>query len=273
MDWAADVWHDGILRSLEWLITNLYSVFDGSLTRWIGPLGLAIIVTTIVVRLVLVPLTVLKMKLSRRAAAARRHYDDARFDLRTVLWRDPRRMARELYAWHRSTQAPLWVRVVGFVPVFVQYGLLVALYYAISGIRTSLAGRDVGFLGITDLTRSARQVCCTTGNISNGIATHRWSLTLVVLAAVLTYVQVWLSTRRSGLTLTREQVHQRRAQRQVMLVYPVLVLTSGFALPMAVTLVWVTQTVFLICQSALLPRLVFGKPADHALTSLVGAAA
>ncbi|HZS15336.1 MAG TPA: YidC/Oxa1 family membrane protein insertase [Candidatus Dormibacteraeota bacterium] len=257
VSWA---WDHGLLPALTWLVGGLDRVFDKPVLNRIGAFGLAVIAATVAIRLALLPIAVLSARRAQRIAASRRVYDAARSSLSPRLYGSPGRLRAELNALRRAASVPVWLRLLGLVPLVVQYALVVALYYAIADIGRSLPGANLGFAGIGNLTQSPADVCCTTapGQHGNYVAlmhAHPGALVLPLIAAVLTYVQYWLGTRRPGVDLSREERHARRAQRQTALVYPVLVFITGIAVPQAVALVWITQMLVIAAQKPLVARL------------------
>ena len=272
VSWA---WDHGLLPALTWLVGGLDRVLDKPVLDRIGAFGLAVVVATLAVRLALLPIAVLSARRGIRIAASRRVYDAARASLGSQLRSSPGRFRAELEALRRLASVPVWLRLLGLVPLVVQYALVVALYYAIADIGRSLHGAALGFAGIGNLTQSPLDVCCNAGTGAGGAVqhgdylasmhAHPGSLVLPLLAAVLTYVQYWLGTRRPGVELTREERHARRAQRQTALVYPVAVFLTGIAVPQAVALVWITQMVVLYVQGPLVARL--ARPHRHTAES------
>ena len=225
------------LRSAWWavlgvpLLAALHGLV-GFMAAWpvtlaIGPFGLAVIVMTLVVRIVLLPLTAyqvrsslrarqegeaLRQRLAPRVAALRRHYKRRPTELQAALVK----LMREEGAGPLSGLASALRS--GFLPLLVQTPVLIAFYQAV--LSFARAGGDLHFLWVANLATPD-------------------AILLPLLAGFTTYAVSRLAVAAQPRPLLEdEQAAATRGTFSVL--YPLGLAVSAHFAPAALALYWVT---------------------------------
>jgi len=241
------------LRSTWWAVLGvpLLAVLHGlagfmaawPVTLAIGPFGLAVIVMTLVVRIVLLPLTAyqvrgsllarqqaegLRRRLAPRVAALRRRYRRRPAELQTALLK----LMREEGASPLSGLASALRS--GLLPLLVQTPLLIAFYQAV--LSLARAGGDLHFLWVPSLATPD-------------------AILLPVLTGLTTYVvsRLALAAQPPSL-LDDEQAAGARSTLSVL--YPLGLAVSAHFAPAALVLYWVTGNLISAAQQWAINRFV-----------------
>ncbi len=236
----AGVWStiwNGIIAGLNWLLQGLY--------RLTGNYGIAIILLTIVVKLILLPLT---MKQTRSMMAMQKIQPEIR-KLQEKYKDDKERLSQEMMKFYKENKVnPLG----GCLPLLLQLPIFIALYTVLRKYLTTppvlLLGRifqsglpnpqalavkgsliqSASFLGISNLADTARAA---------GAAGY----VLIGLLALTT----WYS---------QKQVMTDPRQKSMLYIMPLIMAFIAISLPSGVGLYWLTTNVLQILQQYLVER-------------------
>ncbi len=208
-------WDAFFVYPLYWLLVEAQKLL---FSEW----GLAILVVTILVRVLILPLTMKQLKSSKAMQGLQpemKAINDKYKD------NPQKRQEETMKLFQKSGVNPL----AGCLPLLIQMPILFAFYRAIMGVSAGHAegqifyGESFSFLWIGDL--SAPDPI----------------FLLPILAAVSTYFQMKMSM------MTQPQSNQQ--MKMMMNIMPFFILFIGISLPSALALYWVFGNVFSIVQT------------------------
>src|ERR671927_701203 len=140
---------------IQFALEHLHAAFATvAPLRAIGAFGLAIIVTTLAIRLLLFPLFGWQLNNARRLQEQQRRIQPQIQEVRRKYKKDPRKTAEELQRVYRENNMSPFSAAQGCLPALVQAPVLYALYYAIRQSTQHLHA-DLGFLWVSDVSKSA----------------------------------------------------------------------------------------------------------------------
>ena len=228
---------------LHWLVLGLAAF---PVTLAIGPYGLAVVGLTVVVRVVLLPLSVWQLhaglEARERAAALQARIEPELEKLRRRHRRQPQRLREETARLMRAqggvSAAALGGLVGSLLPALIQAPVLIALYWVISGFAHSpIAGTDLHFLWIPSIAHPDLFLL----PLLVGLAT--WGANLVLQR-----------------TTPRPQSDDAAsAQRQVSVIYPLVIAVMAHFAPAALALYWLTGSLVGAGQQVLANRLLAAR--------------
>lgn len=187
-----------------------------SLYNYTGNYGLAIIILTVAIRLVLMPLTVTQMRSMRRMQALQPEMEK----LQKKYKDDKERLNREIMElWQKHKVNPM----SGCLPLLLQMPILFGFFQTINRMEF---GSQAGFLWI--------------GNLANPDP-----FILPILAGLTTYWQTRVTTPTAG----------DPTQKVMLYIMPVFFAWISRSFPAGVALYWVIQNLFGVAQQYGLNRL------------------
>jgi YidC/Oxa1 family membrane protein insertase len=218
-----DIW-SGIVAAMNWLLQGTYHLT--------GNYGVAIILLTILVKLVLLPLT---LKQTRSMVAMQKIQPEIR-KLQEKYKDDKEKLSQEMMKFYKENKVNPFG---GCLPLILQMPMFIALYTVlrkylltpptlIAGSTfnilpgfVSIAPKEAGFLWIKNLADTTR--------------TADPTFILIIILAITT----WYS---------QKQVMTDPRQKNMLIVMPLLMAFIGFSLPAGVTLYWLTTNALQIIQ-------------------------
>ncbi len=215
---------------LTWLSKGLAG---NSLTDAVGPFGIAIILLTIVIKLILSPLFQYQITTSRRVQAEQRRVAPQLSALRKKYKKDPQRLNQETMALYREHGINPLSQMSGCLPAVVQAPILIALYWVIYGYTKHPPIGDLHFLWISHLQLAA------------GIATNGFFI-LPILAGLTTFVQTKMMTPTGG--TAGQDATQAAMTQNITLIMPAFIGFISLNFPAALALYWVVSNLFSIGQ-------------------------
>jgi YidC/Oxa1 family membrane protein insertase len=126
------------VQTLSRLLTFIYDQFQGvpALT-FIGAYGMAIIVLTIMIRLVLAPLQQFQLVTQRKTMVEQRKLAPQVAELRKKHKKDPQKLNAEMMKLYQEHGVNPLGGLVGCLPLVLQIPILTALYYVFTGFAHS----------------------------------------------------------------------------------------------------------------------------------------
>jgi YidC/Oxa1 family membrane protein insertase len=227
-----NIFHTALTYPLFNLLVFLYNT-----VAW-GDLGVAIILLTLLIKIILWPF-------SARALSAQKNLQALQPRIKEIQQKHARdkeaqsRALLELYREHKVS--PLG----GCLPMLVQLPMLFALYYVfLNGLNPDFlqhlygfvkhpGGLDVTFLGVLDLARP--------------------NIPLAFLAGALQFVQSKMLVPKSTTGENQKDAREDAARlisKQMVYFLPVLTVIISWRLPAGLPLYWVATTAFTIIQQA-----------------------
>ncbi|OGY61982.1 MAG: hypothetical protein A2745_01100 [Candidatus Harrisonbacteria bacterium RIFCSPHIGHO2_01_FULL_44_13] len=205
-------------------------------------LGIAIILLTIVVRVILFPLFYKSFKNQTLLQKLQPEIQKIQHDHKDNREKQAQAMM-ELYKQHKVNPFS------GFLMLFLQLPILIALYKVFLNGFTEI---DVGSL-YSFIPRISQIDSSFLGLINLG----EKSIFIVILAAVSQYFQGKLSLPK--IEKGKELPKAAQIGRQMVFIGPILTVVILFSLPAAVGLYWLTTSVFSIGQQIVINRKIYGS--------------
>jgi YidC/Oxa1 family membrane protein insertase len=231
--------------------TNIFKVV-GPLNA-IGAFGLAIVVTTIIIRGALFPIFGWQLRTSRRIQSEQRLIAPQLAEIRKKYKREPQKLSEEMKKLYAEHQVSPFSSLSGCLPALVQMPVLVGLYRGITN-ATSHLGNSVGhgFLWVGDVSQSASQACCTkqgtTSTDWSQLLVHPAVLILPLLAAILTFAQSRMMMPPQRPDMTDQERTMANVTKQMSVLFPVIIFVLSLNFPQGLALYWVTGTLFMVLQ-------------------------
>lgn len=227
------------------LLVWLYTVVPGQ------DIGVAIILLTIIVKLILYPLTHVQIKQQRAMQALQPKIDE----IRNRLKDDKEAQAKELMALYQKDKVN---PAASCLPLLIQLPVFIGLYHALS---VGLASQSLdmlypfvanpqqinpSFLGLFDLTKP--------------------NYVLAILAAIIQFFQTKQILKPPAATVVSPPPEVAKTEgakdesmaaimnKQMLYVMPIMTAVIGFSLPGGLTLYWLTMSLLTVAQQALVMR-------------------
>ena len=222
----------------------------------IGAFGLAIIVTTIIIRGALFPVFGWQLRTSRRIQAEQRLIAPQLAELRKKYKREPQKLSEEMKKLYAEHQVSPFSSLSGCLPALVQMPVLIGLYRGISAATGNLTSVSHDFLWITDVSKSGAQACCAVAAKAGAAATTDWAqvlahpavLILPLLAGVLTFAQSRMMMPPPRPDMTDQERTMANVTKQMSVIFPVVIFWLSLNFPQGLALYWVTGTLFMVLQ-------------------------
>ena len=238
---------------VEWLLEHLHSFFAHGPGVTIGAFGLAVIATTLIIRIVLYPLFTWQLRTSRRIQSEQRLIAPQLQELRKKYKKDPQKLNAEMMKLYKEHNINPLSQLSGCLPILVQWPIIGALYRAITDVVQHLHG-DKGFLWISDVSKTGLQACCQTGTGKHVVTNygdamvHPTVLILPLLAALATVVQSKMMMPPMRPDMSDQERQAANMSRQMTFFMPIMVFVFGMIFPSGIAIYWVTQSMFMIVQ-------------------------
>ena len=228
------LYHEILFRPLFNLLISLYNVIPGA------DFGVAIIVLTIIVRIVFFPLSI-------KALVSQRELNKLQPKIKELQEKhkgDKQALGQatmQLYKEHKIN--PL----SGCLPLLIQLPVLIALYSALnSGLKPESLNGLYAFVGRPE---SINQVAL------GFIDLAKKSPLMAILAGGLQWFQMKLSTSSQTSTSGSDASSPLSSMnKQMLYFFPVMVIIIAWNLPTGLTLYWVAATVFSIFEQLYINR-------------------
>lgn len=220
----------------------LYHVF--------GDFGLSIIVLTVVIRLILFPLTLKQLKSTKatqaiqpQVAAIRKKHD-----------KDPRAQQQAMSALYKESGVN---PIAGCLPLIVQLPVLYGLFYALNGVLGNPILHNAAHTGINDIIYPFLPHFAALPNINLNWFTFlnsAWHFSLghpdpthvlPILAGLATFVQLRMSQPKS--TSTSKDMMTQQMQT-VQFIMPFITVFFAWTFPAGLAVYWTTTSLFSIVQ-------------------------
>ncbi|HYK49342.1 MAG TPA: YidC/Oxa1 family membrane protein insertase [Terriglobales bacterium] len=225
------------MNNLTAVLTFIYVHFQAvPVLATIGAYGVAIVVLTIGIRLILSPLQQFQLTTQRRSMLEQRKLAPEVGELRKKYKKEPQKLQAEmtkLYAEHGIN--PL-AGLVGCLPLVVQLPILTALYYVFQGFAKNAQG-PAHFLFVPNLNDNPNHHLLVTlaGNI--GIPDPSY-LVFPLLAAATTYVQTKMLQMPPAPNLTDQEAQAQQMQKMMVWMSPLMICYFALNVPAALCLYW-----------------------------------
>jgi YidC/Oxa1 family membrane protein insertase len=238
-------------------LTFLYTHLQGvPLVASIGAYGVAIIILTIIIRLLLAPLQQFQLVTQRRSMAEQRKLAPEVAELRKKYKKEPQKMNAEMMKLYQEHGVNPLGGLVGCLPLIVQIPILTALYYVFQGFAHS-AHVAAPFLFVPNLNVTPMSHLVFAGVPIPSPA----YLIFPLLAAITTFVQSKMLQQPPSLNPTEQEQQTQQMQRTMVWLSPLMIGYFALQVPAGLGLYWfvgnlvsIIQQYFVVGWGNLLPK-------------------
>ena len=232
--------------TLSWLLRFIYSNFQQvSFLDWIGAYGVAIIVLTLIIRLVLSPLFQFQLVTQRRSMVEQRKLAPQIAELRKKYKKEPQRLNQETMKLYQEHGVNPLGGMIGCLPMVVQMPVLIALYY----VFTQFAHNShvaTHFFFVPNLNDNPNHHLLIAGLPIPALA----YLVFPLLAALTTLVQSRMMQVPPSANPTDQEHQTQQMQRTMVWISPLMIGWFALNVPAGLGLYWfVGNCVSIIQQS------------------------
>jgi YidC/Oxa1 family membrane protein insertase len=207
----------------------------------------AIIVLTIIVRIVTSPLFHLQIRLSRRAMEQQRRLAPELAELKKKYARDPRGLQQAQMELYRERGINPLGGLSGCLPALLQYPILYALYFVFRGVAQHKTFGTTHFLFIPNLNTYPNAVPWVHGLPIPAPA----YLVIPILAAATTFIQSRMMQVPPSPNPTEQERQQQQMSRTMSYMMPLFFLYITIITPAGLGLYWFVSNCFSIFQQYL----------------------
>lgn len=215
-----------------YIVEPLINMIDFNATLFQGNYGLAIILMTLIIRLVILPLTVKQYKTQKimktKMDAFKPEMDAIQAQIKTTTDQNKKvELQRELMGLYQKHGVnPL---NIGCLPMLIQMPILMGFYYAIKD-SPEIASHSFLWFNLGEA-----------------------NIPMAIIAGIIYYVQ-------SKITLQQMPEEQQKQMKMMTLLSPVMILFISFSAPAALPLYWSVGGIFLIIQTWIMNRIYNKRP-------------
>ncbi len=262
------LWQVVFENNLAAVLNFIYVHFQAvPILSTIGAYGLAIVVLTIGIRLILSPLQQFQLTTQRKSMLEQRKLAPEVGELRKKYKKEPQKLQAEMTKLYAEHGINPFAGLVGCLPLVVQLPILTALYYVFTGFahRATAAAH---FLFIPNLNDNPNHHLLV--SLVNGIGIPDPSyLVFPLLAAATTYVQTKMLQMPPAPNLTDQEAQAQQMQKMMVWMSPLMIGYFALNVPAGLGLYWfigncvgIIQQYFVVGWGNLLPgRTKAAKPA------------
>jgi YidC/Oxa1 family membrane protein insertase len=263
------LWEFLIKDPLAWLLNYIYIHLQGvPVVETIGAYGIAIIVVTIIIRLLLAPLQQFQLVNQRRTMAEQRKLAPEVAELRKKYKKDPQKLNAEMMKLYQEHGVNPLGGLIGCAPLVVQLPVLTALYYVFRGADVSAPH----FLFIPNLMALPSHTVLIAGLPIPALV----YLIFPLLAAGTTYVQSKMLQQPTPVNPTEQEQQTAQMQRTMVYLSPLMIAYFALQVPAGLGLYWfvgncvsIIQQSFVVGWGNVLPKR-GNPPAAAGQTRVVG---
>jgi YidC/Oxa1 family membrane protein insertase len=238
------VWWAVFGQTLSWGLTSIYHFLAANpAIAAIGAYGLAIMVLTVIVRLLLAPLFHLQLRLSRRSMEQQKQIAPQLAELRKKYKNDPQKQQQEMMALYREHGINPLGGLSGCLPALLQFPILTALYYVFYGNARAHAFAD-HFLFVPHLNDTPSSHALIPGL---PIPTLVY-LVIPLLAAATTFVQSRMMQQPLSAVPTEQEQQTQQMTRTMQIMMPLMIAYFAIVTPAGLGLYWLVSNTVAIVQ-------------------------
>lgn len=238
-----------MFNPLEWLLALLVTHISGvGVIAAIGAYGVAIIILTIFIRLLLSPLQQFQLVTQRRSMTEQRKLAPQVAELRKKYKKDPQKLNSEMMKLYQEHGVNPLGGLVGCLPLVIQMPILYALYYVFTGFPRTHPDLATHFLWIPNLNENPTHHPLFY-LFGFGVPALTY-LVFPVLAALTTLAQSRMLQMPPPPNPTDQELQTVQMQRTMLWLSPVMIGVFALNVPAGLGLYWfVGNCVSIIQQS------------------------
>ncbi|WP_312814752.1 YidC/Oxa1 family membrane protein insertase [Sedimentibacter sp.] len=238
---------DFIAKPMGMLVELLYNMVSGLDSSYLSAYAIAIILSTIIFKLLMMPFTLKQSKSMKKM----QELNPKIKELQEKYGKDPQTLQRkQMELYKEANYSPF----SGCLPMLIQFPILISFFYVIRSpeiyVFDNQQAYDVinkTFLWIRDLSFAENYVYESgiINGISMGMAIPFIGAALPILAAVSAFT-TYLTTKMTSQPAMNEQ--QEATQRSMAMMMPVMIFIFGLQFPAGLALYWVVSNIFQLVQ-------------------------
>jgi YidC/Oxa1 family membrane protein insertase len=238
------VWWAVFGQTLSWGLSSIYHFLaDNPVLAAVGAYGLAIIVVTIIVRLILAPLFHLQLRLSRRSMEQQKKIAPELAELRKKYKNEPQKQQQEMMALYKEHGINPLGGLSGCLPALLQFPILTALYYVFYGNAKAHTFVD-HFLFVPHLNEVP-----STHHLIPGLPIPTLVYAVIpLLAAATTFVQSRMMQQPTSPIPTEQELQTQQMTRTMQVMMPLMIAYFAIVTPAGLGLYWFVSNCFSIIQ-------------------------
>jgi len=258
-----NLWEVVIVDNLTAVLTFIYVHFQAvPVMATIGAYGLAIVVLTICIRLILSPLQQFQLVTQRKSMLEQRKLAPEVGELRKKYKKEPQKLQAEMTKLYAEHGINPFAGLVGCLPLVVQLPILTALYYVFQGFAHAATG-PAHFLFIPNLNDNPNHhllMSIPLFGTNVGIPSPEF-LFFPLLAAATTFVQTKMLQMPPAPNLTEQEAQAQQMQKMMVWMSPLMIGWFALSVPAGLGLYWfigncvgIIQQYFVVGWGNLLPK-------------------
>jgi len=213
---------------------------------WIGAYGVAIIVLTIIIRVLLSPLQQFQLVTQRKTMVEQRKLAPQVAELRKKYRKDAQKLNAETMKLYQEHGVNPLGGLVGCLPLIVQLPILTALYYVFTGFARNNQV-ITHFLFVPNLNENPAHHLLFAGIPFIPVPAY---IVFPLLAAATTFIQSKMLQMPSPVNPTEQELQQQQMQRTMVFISPLMIAWFSLNVPAGLGLYWfVGNCVSIIQQS------------------------
>jgi len=240
------LWELAIKHPLAWLLLNIYTHLQGlPIIETIGSYGVAIIVLTIIIRLLLAPLQQFQLVTSRKSMVEQRKLAPQIAEIRKKYKNDREKVNTETMKLYQEHGVNPLSGMIGCLPLVVQIPILTALYYVLTDFARShhIAAH---FLFVPNLNENPNHHPIFAGL---PIPSPEY-LIFPLLAALTTLIQSRMLQMPPNPAASEQELQAQQMQRTMVWLSPLMIGYFAMSVPAGLGLYWfIGNCVSIIQQS------------------------
>ncbi len=235
------MWEHSFLAGVQWGLGSLYHTFAGVPgLAFVGAYGLAIVVLTIIIKLLLAPLYQVQLSLSKKSMAEQRKLAPEVAKIKKKFKGDSQKIntaTMELYKEHGVN--PLG-GLAGCLPALLQFPILTALYWAFYQFHV----QDAHFLFIPSLNDLP-----TKHQLIPGLPVPTIVFLIIpLLAAGSTYIQAKMMQQPPNPLASEQELQAQQMTKSMQLMMPLMIAYFAVVTPAGLGLYWFVSNCVAIIQ-------------------------
>ena len=249
-------------NNLAALLNYIYVHFQAvPVLASIGAYGVAIVVLTIGIRLILSPLQQFQLVTQRKSMLEQRKLAPEVGELRKKYKKEPQKLQAEMTKLYAEHGINPFAGLVGCLPLVVQLPILTALYYVFQGFAKHATG-PAHFLFIQNLNDNPNHHLLSSLHLFGtavGIPSPEY-LIFPLLAAATTFVQTKMLQMPPAPNLTEQEAQAQQMQKMMVWLSPLMIGWFALNVPAGLGLYWfigncvgIIQQYFVVGWGNLLP--------------------
>ncbi len=240
-----DAWWAIFGVTLQSLLEFIYTHIAGiSVFEAIGAYGVAIIVITVIIRVLLAPLQQFQLVTQRKTYAEQRKLAPDVAELRKKYRKDPQRLNQEMMKLYQEHGVNPLGGMIGCLPLLVQIPILTALYYVFTSWAHSHGAEF--FLWVPNLNENPNHHLIGTGIPIPSLG----YLVFPLLAALTTLIQTRMLQMPPPPNPTEQELQTLQMQRTMLWISPLMIGYFALNVPAGLGLYWfIGNCVSIIQQS------------------------